>query len=232
VADRSRLSVVVLVGLLVAACAPAPEADWRVDASRSVPWKPPAGRGSCPVDDTLSPRLSVWRLHEALNEVKTAKDRQVEVSAPGELVMPESLRIREVLRHDPCAKDGPGDSTAVWRWVVLLGKGDRVVDSLELPWKDGVAAGPKERAEARSRGDDPDFDDEWSVEGLDGSCLGSWAQARYGQALDRGQDSESGLKIALAPQTALLRRSRAASEVSVDLRRWKLSRPDRSGVCP
>lgn len=217
-------------GLLLAlsACAPGPVPDWRVDASRAVPWKPPAGRSSCPVDDTVSTSVSVWHLHQALDEVKSSRDRQVEVIAPGSLVVPEPLQVREILRHDPCAVSGAERR----RWIVLLGRGERILDTLELPWGDGIAAGPAERKAARERGEDDDFEDEWSIEGLDGSCLPAWAEERYGKALDRGIDSDSGLAQALVPRSLLLRRSRAGAEVSVDLGRNALSKVDRPGVCP
>lgn len=223
---RSLLSLGLLLAL--SACAPGPAPDWRVDASRAVPWDPPAGRSSCPVDDTLAPRLSVWHLHQALDEVENSRDRQVEVSAPGSLVVPEPLRVREVLRHDPCTPPGG----ARWRWIVLLGRGDRILDTLELPWSDGIAAGPAERKAARERGEVDDFEDQWSVEGLDGSCLSAWAEERYGKSLDRGIDSDSALREALAPRNLVLRRSRAGAEVAVDLRRNALSKVVRPGACP
>lgn len=214
--------------LALSACTPGPRPDWRVDASRAVPWNPPAGRSSCPVDDTVSTNVSVWHLHQALDEVKSSRDRQVEVIAPGSLVVPEPLRVREVLRHDPCAASGSQRR----RWIVLLDRGERILDTLELPWSDGIAAGPAERRAARERGEDDDFEDEWSVEGLDGSCLSAWAEERYGKALDRGIDSDSGLAQVLVPRSLLLRRSRAGAEVSVDLGRNALSKVARPGVCP
>lgn len=146
--------------------------------------------------------------------------------------MPERLWIREVLRHDPCAASGSVASGAVWRWLVLVGRGDRMSDSLELPWRDGVAVGPEERRNARSRGLDPGSEDEWSIEGLDGSCLEEWAQARYDQVLERAEGSDSALLEAISPRSAMLRRSRAGAEVLVDLRQGRLSRPSRTGACP
>lgn len=222
---RPSLLLAVLA-LCLEGCAPAAPPDWRVDASKSTPWAPPPGLPSCPVDDTLSPRRSVWRLYQVLDAVKGAHPGAPDHSTPANLVLPESLVIREILRHDPCVREALAGASAPWRWIVLLVRGERVVDSLELPWREGVAAQP------RGRGSDSDGEDEWSLEGLDGACLAAWAQVRYGKALDQGLDSDSALARVLAPRVADLRRSRAGAEVTVDLQRWKLSVSKRSGACP
>lgn len=225
--ERAR-SIALVLAMCLGGCAPAPPPDWRVDASKSTPWAPPPGLASCPVDDTLSPRRSVWHLYQALDAVKSTHPGSPDHSSPANLVLPESLTIREILRHDPCVREIPSGASATWRWIVLLVRGERVVDSLELPWRDGIAVRP--RGKGSSRGEDSD--DEWSVEGLDGSCLAPWAQARYGKALDQGTLSDSALARVLAPRVADMRRTRAGAEVAIDLQRWTLSASKRSGACP